>query len=90
MKNGVLLIVIPASIISSVICFRSLLTVPQQGPLLITTEFGRMKVDPNEICVIQVGVTCLSGQALGDGCTVSCCLIREGQNIWGSFCCLND
>lgn len=52
MKNGVLLIVI---VISSVTCFHSLLTVPQQGPLLITTEFGRMKVDPNEICVIQVG-----------------------------------
>lgn len=52
MKNGVLLIVI---VNSSVNCFHSLLTVPQQGPLLITTEFGRMKVDPNEICVIQVG-----------------------------------
>lgn len=32
------------------------LIVPQQGPLLITTEFGRMKVDPNEICVIQQGM----------------------------------
>ncbi|XP_061171238.1 homogentisate 1,2-dioxygenase-like [Saccostrea echinata] len=32
------------------------LIVPQQGPLLITTEFGKMKVDPNEICVIQQGM----------------------------------
>lgn len=29
-------------------------TVPQQRGLFITTEFGRMQVDPNEICVIQV------------------------------------
>lgn len=28
--------------------------VPQQGEILITTEFGKMKVEPNEICVIQV------------------------------------
>ena len=26
------------------------------GPLLITTEFGRMKVEPNEICVVQRGM----------------------------------
>ncbi|KAK7107384.1 homogentisate 1,2-dioxygenase-like isoform X2 [Littorina saxatilis] len=32
------------------------LIVPQQGGLLITTEFGRMQVDPNEICVIQRGI----------------------------------
>lgn len=29
--------------------------VPQQGELLVTTEFGKMMVEPNEICVIQVG-----------------------------------
>ena len=29
-------------------------SVPQKGTLLITTEFGRMAVAPNEICVIQV------------------------------------
>lgn len=29
-------------------------TVPQQGEVLITTEFGKMMVEPNEICVIQV------------------------------------
>lgn len=28
--------------------------VPQQGEILITTEFGKMMVEPNEICVIQV------------------------------------
>ncbi len=30
--------------------------VPQQGVLHITTEFGRMCVAPNEICVIQQGI----------------------------------
>lgn len=28
--------------------------VPQQGEILITTEFGKMRVEPNELCVIQV------------------------------------
>ena len=28
--------------------------VPQQGTLFITTEFGKMVVEPNHICVIQV------------------------------------
>uniref|UniRef100_A0A8B9BYD7 Homogentisate 1,2-dioxygenase n=1 Tax=Anser brachyrhynchus TaxID=132585 RepID=A0A8B9BYD7_9AVES len=32
------------------------LIVPQQGKLLITTEFGKMLVEPNEICVIQQGM----------------------------------
>uniref|UniRef100_A0AAQ5X842 Homogentisate 1,2-dioxygenase n=1 Tax=Amphiprion ocellaris TaxID=80972 RepID=A0AAQ5X842_AMPOC len=30
--------------------------VPQQGEILITTEFGKMMVEPNEICVIQQGM----------------------------------
>lgn len=30
--------------------------VPQKGTLDITTEFGRMLVHPNEICVIQQGM----------------------------------
>ncbi|KAM7307921.1 homogentisate 1,2-dioxygenase [Ixodes scapularis] len=30
--------------------------VPQQGALFILTEFGRLRVDPNEICVIQLGM----------------------------------
>ncbi|OXB68916.1 hypothetical protein ASZ78_005353 [Callipepla squamata] len=34
----------------------SISTVPQQGKLLITTEFGKMLVEPNEICVIQQGM----------------------------------
>merc|ERR1712227_1100201 len=33
-----------------------ILIVPQQGTLDITTEFGRMMVKPNEICVIQQGI----------------------------------
>ncbi|XP_062510810.1 homogentisate 1,2-dioxygenase-like isoform X2 [Corticium candelabrum] len=33
-----------------------LLIVPQQGALDITTEFGKIHVDPNEICVIQQGI----------------------------------
>ncbi|XP_781103.4 homogentisate 1,2-dioxygenase isoform X1 [Strongylocentrotus purpuratus] len=32
------------------------LIVPQQGELLIYTEFGKMLVNPNEICVIQQGM----------------------------------
>ncbi|XP_026569154.1 homogentisate 1,2-dioxygenase [Pseudonaja textilis] len=32
------------------------LIVPQQGKLLITTEFGKLLVEPNEICVIQKGM----------------------------------
>ncbi|XP_022257500.1 homogentisate 1,2-dioxygenase-like isoform X2 [Limulus polyphemus] len=32
------------------------LIVPQQGKLWITTEFGKMLVEPNEICVIQQGM----------------------------------
>lgn len=32
------------------------LIVPQQGNLNIVTEFGRMHVNPNEICVIQQGM----------------------------------
>lgn len=30
--------------------------VPQQGVIDIKTEFGRMSVAPNEICVIQQGI----------------------------------
>lgn len=30
--------------------------VPQQGNLKITTEFGIMKISPNEIAVIQLGM----------------------------------
>uniref|UniRef100_A0AAY4APQ3 Homogentisate 1,2-dioxygenase n=1 Tax=Denticeps clupeoides TaxID=299321 RepID=A0AAY4APQ3_9TELE len=41
-------------------CFQNsdgdFLIVPQQGKLLVTTEFGKMMVEPNEICVIQQGM----------------------------------
>uniref|UniRef100_A0A8C6VSR4 Homogentisate 1,2-dioxygenase n=2 Tax=Nothobranchius furzeri TaxID=105023 RepID=A0A8C6VSR4_NOTFU len=44
-------------------CFRcfnnsdgDFLIVPQQGEILVTTEFGKMMVEPNEICVIQQGM----------------------------------
>jgi homogentisate 1,2-dioxygenase len=32
------------------------LIVPQTGKLFITTEFGKLTVDQNEICVIPRGV----------------------------------
>ena len=32
------------------------IAVPQKGTLMITTEFGKMEVKPNEICIIQVTV----------------------------------
>lgn len=32
------------------------LIVPQEGALDIQTEFGKMRVEPNEICVIQMGM----------------------------------
>uniref|UniRef100_A0AAX7UW05 Homogentisate 1,2-dioxygenase n=1 Tax=Astatotilapia calliptera TaxID=8154 RepID=A0AAX7UW05_ASTCA len=39
--------------------------VPQQGEILITTEFGKMMVEPNEICVIQQGM-CFSVDVFGE------------------------
>jgi homogentisate 1,2-dioxygenase len=33
-----------------------LLIVPQEGPLLVKTELGRLRVEPLEICVIQRGI----------------------------------
>ena len=32
------------------------ISVPQKGSLVITTEMGKMEVEPNEICVIQVNL----------------------------------
>uniref|UniRef100_A0A4W3GVS1 Homogentisate 1,2-dioxygenase n=1 Tax=Callorhinchus milii TaxID=7868 RepID=A0A4W3GVS1_CALMI len=32
------------------------LLVPQKGNLLVTTEFGKLLVEPNEICIIQQGM----------------------------------
>ncbi|XP_056595065.1 homogentisate 1,2-dioxygenase [Triplophysa dalaica] len=41
-------------------CFQNadgdFLIVPQQGEILITTEFGKMMVEPTEICVMQQGM----------------------------------
>lgn len=37
-------------------CDGDLLIVPQKGSLFIRTEFGRMHVAPNEICVLQQGM----------------------------------
>uniref|UniRef100_A0A4W4F3K7 Homogentisate 1,2-dioxygenase n=1 Tax=Electrophorus electricus TaxID=8005 RepID=A0A4W4F3K7_ELEEL len=34
----------------------SIAPVPYQGEILITTEFGKMMVEPNEICVLQQGM----------------------------------
>lgn len=36
-------------------CFIWIHEVPEKGVLYITTEFGKIMVPPNEICVIQVG-----------------------------------
>lgn len=39
-----------------IIMINIVFLVPQQGTLDIKTEFGRMTVAPNEICVIQQGI----------------------------------
>ncbi|XP_072254558.1 homogentisate 1,2-dioxygenase [Pyxicephalus adspersus] len=41
------------------------LIVPQQGKLLILTEFGKILVEPNEICVVQQGIR-FSVEVFGD------------------------
>ena len=41
------------------------LIVPQEGILDITTEFGRMRVEPNHICVIQRGIRFAVARAPG-------------------------
>lgn len=33
-----------------------MIAVPQLGALQITTEFGKIRCEPNEICVIQQGM----------------------------------
>ena len=33
-----------------------MLIIPQQGALLVITEFGKMRVEPQEICVVQRGI----------------------------------
>ncbi len=34
-----------------------MLIVPQEGAILVKTEFGKMRVEPLEICVVQRGIT---------------------------------
>lgn len=49
------------------------LIVPQEGELAITTEFGKMTVAPNEICVLQKGIkfaVAITGPSRGYVCEV--------------------
>lgn len=46
--------ILPLDFLFSVSLCLFVSVVPQQGEILITTEFGKMMVEPNEICVIQV------------------------------------
>jgi len=60
MKDGYAIHIYTASASMKDCCLSNadgdFLIVPQQGSLLIDTEFGRMRVDPGEICVIQRGM----------------------------------
>lgn len=47
-------LILPLDFLFSVSLCLFVSVVPQQGEILITTEFGKMMVEPNEICVIQV------------------------------------
>ncbi|XP_031569436.1 homogentisate 1,2-dioxygenase-like [Actinia tenebrosa] len=59
-RHGVAIHVYTCNVSMTNKCFYSsdgdLLIVPQQGTILVTTEFGKMQVKPNEICVIQLGI----------------------------------
>jgi homogentisate 1,2-dioxygenase len=44
------------------------LIVPQLGVLLLTTEFGRMRVGPGEVCVVQRGMRFSVGIAGSGAC----------------------
>ncbi|XP_065057424.1 homogentisate 1,2-dioxygenase-like [Rhopilema esculentum] len=60
MRSGLSIMVYVCNIEMKNKCLQNadgdLLIIPQQGVLGITTEFGRMTVEPNEICVIQQGM----------------------------------
>lgn len=62
----------------------SFLLVPQKGKLLIYTEFGKILVQPNEICVIQVGdvspLPCLS--LIWEQLDVSAAVISNSKISW--------
>ncbi|KAJ7394371.1 hypothetical protein OS493_000178 [Desmophyllum pertusum] len=59
-RNGVAIHVYCCDISMKDKCFYNsdgdFLIVPQKGALMITTEFGKMEVKPNEICIIQQGI----------------------------------
>ncbi|CAB3379020.1 Hypothetical predicted protein [Cloeon dipterum] len=59
-RNGIAIHVYLCNTSMVNLCFYNsdgnFLFVPQQGRLKITTEFGKLTVDPNEICVIQQGI----------------------------------
>jgi homogentisate 1,2-dioxygenase len=59
-RNGVAVHVYSCNKNMSNKCFYDsdgdLLIVPQQGALTLTTEFGRMRIEINEICVVQQGM----------------------------------
>lgn len=60
MKDGIAIMVYSCNTNMEKTAFYSsdgdLLIVPQHGALLVNTEFGRMRVEPLEICVIQRGI----------------------------------
>jgi len=60
MKDGIAIMVYSCNASMEKEAFYSsdgdLLVVPQHGALLVKTEFGRMRVEPLEICVIQRGI----------------------------------
>ncbi len=55
------------------------LIVPQQGSLTITTEFGRMEVAPNEICVVQQGMRSVGKKGKKETLSL---LHNLGWHIW--------
>ncbi|TRY76764.1 hypothetical protein TCAL_07608 [Tigriopus californicus] len=59
-RHGVAIHIFACNTSMSDSCFSNadgdFLIVPQKGTLKITTEFGKMEVSPNEICVIQSGM----------------------------------
>lgn len=69
-RHGVAIHIFACNISMEDKCFYNsdgdFLIVPQQGRLTILTEFGKMYVEPNEICVIQQGMKFNVGV---EGCT---------------------
>lgn len=59
-RNGIAIHIYTCNTSMTDKCFQNadgdFLIVPQQGEILITTEYGKMMVEPKEICVIQQGI----------------------------------